>query len=152
MTARVPLSSVASSLLCLEKQNYMRSRCTNSTQGIQYPHAGRCLLSTELHRGFYTFPRGCCFPRQAAQNPAARSHSRTEVTCRVLPSALSGKHQNGSIMRDSIPVASLSVYTIHEHISLILLSCSFFEVQGLIPFCAQKPFPIFLSKSRNLVP
>ena len=78
MTARVPLSSVASSLLCLEKQNYMRSRCTNSTQSIQYPHAGRCLLSTELHRGFYTFPRGCCFPRQAAQNPAARNHARTE--------------------------------------------------------------------------
>lgn len=40
MTARMPLSSVASSLLCLEKQNYMRSRCTNSTQDIQYPHAG----------------------------------------------------------------------------------------------------------------
>lgn len=29
---------------------------------------------------------------------------------------------------------------------------SFFEVQGLIFLCAQKPFPIFLSKSRNLVP
>lgn len=45
MTARMPLSSVASSLLCLEKQNYMRSRCTNSTQDIQYPHAGIYLLS-----------------------------------------------------------------------------------------------------------
>lgn len=151
MTARVLLASVAP-LLCLERQNYMLPRCTNSTQGIPVPHAGICLLSTELHCGCHTFPRGCRFPGHAAQTPAARSHARTEVTCRVLPSALSGKHQNGSTMRDSIPVASLSVYTIHEHISLILLSCSFFEVQGLIPFCAQKPFPIFLSKSRNLVP
>ena len=45
MTDRVPLSSVASSLLRLEKQNHMRSRCTNSTQDIQYPHAGIYLLS-----------------------------------------------------------------------------------------------------------
>ena len=78
MTDRVPLSSVASSLLRLEKQNHMRSRCTNSTQDIQYPHAGICLLSTELHCGCHTFPRGCRFPGQAAQNPAARNHARTE--------------------------------------------------------------------------
>ena len=78
MTARVPLPGVASSLLCLEKQNYMRSRCTNSTQGIKYHHAGIYLLSTELHRGCHTFPRGCRFPGQAAQNPAARNHARTE--------------------------------------------------------------------------
>ena len=78
MTARVPLASVAPSLLCRERQNYMRFRYTNSTQGIQYPHAGICRLSTELYRGCHTFPRGYRFPGQAAQNPAARNHARTE--------------------------------------------------------------------------
>ena len=78
MTARVPLFSVAPSLMCLERQNYMRSRCTNSTHGIKYHHAGIYLLSTELHRGCHTFPRGRRFPVQAAQNPTARNHARTE--------------------------------------------------------------------------
>ena len=77
MTARVPL--VALHLLrCLKRQSRMRSRCTNSTQGIKYHHSGIYLLSTELHRGCHTFPRGCRFPGQAAQNPAARNHARTE--------------------------------------------------------------------------
>lgn len=78
MTARVPLASVAPSLLCRERQNYMRFRYTNSTQGIQYPHAGICRLSTELYRGCHTFPRGCRFPGQAAQNLADRNYARTE--------------------------------------------------------------------------
>lgn len=45
ITARVSLASVAPSLWCLKRQSRMRSRCTNSTQGIQYPHAGIYLLS-----------------------------------------------------------------------------------------------------------
>lgn len=53
-----------------EPDDRPRTLCTNCTQGIQYPHAGICLLGIELPRGFHTFPRGCRFPgRQERRTP-----------------------------------------------------------------------------------
>lgn len=54
----------------VEPDDRPRTLCTNCTQGIQYPHAGICLLGIELPRGFHTFPRGCRFPgRQERRTP-----------------------------------------------------------------------------------
>ena len=47
---------------------------------------------------------------------------------------------------------SVSFYTIQEYIPSYTSSRLFIEAQGHILLFAQKSFPIFLSKPRNLVP
>jgi hypothetical protein len=47
---------------------------------------------------------------------------------------------------------SVSFYTIQEYIPSYTSSRLFIEVRSRILPCAQKSFPIFLSKPRNLVP
>lgn len=72
----------------VEPDDRPRTLCTNCTQGIQYPHAGICLLGIELPRGFHTFPRGCRFPgrRERRTPPLGTSSERKSHREAIYPS------------------------------------------------------------------
>lgn len=54
----------------VEPDDRPRTLCTNCTQGIQYPHAGICLLGIGTSSWISYIPRGCRFPgRQERRTP-----------------------------------------------------------------------------------